>query len=105
MARVPVKKRLRKLLRSPRLLLIAGVLTVLSTTLLFANKGLWRHVQLRHEISVDNAKLAKLESEEQSLNQQVDRLKKEDPATIERIARERYGMQRQGEEIYREEKK
>jgi cell division protein FtsB len=77
---------------------------VLSTTLLFANKGLWRHVQLRHEIGIEAANLAKLEGEEKSIQKQVELLKKEDVATIERIARERYAMQRPGEEIYFEEK-
>jgi len=105
MAKPPLKKRLRKLLRSPKLLLISGVLIVLSTTLLFANKGLWRHVQLRHEIAVEEANLAKLEVEEKAVQKQVDLLKKEDPSTIERIARERYAMQRPGEEIYFEERK
>ncbi len=87
-------------MRSPRLLLITGILTVLSMTLLFANKGLWRHLELQHQISEREATLAKLKTDEESVSRNVALLKLEDASTIERIARERYGMKRPGETIY-----
>jgi len=101
MARTSIKKRLKRILRSPRLLLITGILTVLSTTLLFANKGIWRHVTLRHEIGEKRAYAARLQNDEESVSRAVNLLKLEDASTIERIARERYDMKRPGETIYR----
>ena len=101
MASVSIKKRLKRILRSPRLLLITGILVVLSTTLLFANKGLWRHLSLSHDISVRNAEMEKLNSDEANVTRQVTLLRMEDASTLERIARERYNMKRPGETIYR----
>jgi cell division protein FtsB len=101
MARTTIKKRLKRILRSPRLLLITGILTVLTTSLLFANKGLWRHLEIRHQISERRTELAKLQTDEASITRTVTLLKLEDASTIERIARERYGMKRSGETIYK----
>jgi|SRR5665213_2033855 len=95
-----ITKRAKRILRSPRLLLITGILTVLATTLLFANKGLWRHMELQHQIAERQATLAKLQTDEESVSRNVALLKLEDASTIERIARERYGMKRPGETIY-----
>ncbi|GEM_PF-5640719 len=102
MARTPIKKRLKRILRSPRLLLITAILTVLGTTLLFANKGLWRHIALRHEISDRKEYLAKLQRDENEVNRRVNLLKLEDASMIERIARERYNLKRPGEIIFKE---
>ncbi len=100
LGKTSLKKRAKKILRSPRLLLITGILTVLTTTLLFANKGLWRHLELSHQIAERKATLAQLESQEASVSQKVNLLKLEDASTIERIARERYELKRPGEIIY-----
>jgi len=101
MARISLKKRLKRILRSPRMLLITAILTVLSATLLFANKGIWRHVTIRHEVSEKSAYLALLQNDEEKVGRAVNLLKLEDASTIERIARERYDMKRPGETIYR----
>ena len=101
MARTSLKKKFKRILRSPRQLLITGILTVLSTTLLFANKGLWRHITLRHELSERTAYLARLQNDEEKVTRDVNLLKLEDASTIERIARERYDMKKLGETIYR----
>jgi cell division protein FtsB len=98
--KLSIKKRAKKILRSPRLLLITGILTVLTTTLLFANKGLWRHIELQHQISERQATLTTLQIDEESVSRNVALLKLEDASTIERIARERYGMKRPAETIY-----
>jgi cell division protein FtsB len=100
-----LKKRIRKILRKPKLLLLSSVLVVLCATLLFANKGIWRHIALRSEISNLNEVEATMAAEEAHLNEQVTRLKNEDAVTIERIARERYNMKKDGEIIFRLEKK
>ncbi len=82
------------------MLFITGILTVLAATLLFANKGLWRNIELHHQISERRSELAKLSTDEESVARAVSLLKLEDASTIERIARERYGMKRPGEIIY-----
>lgn len=99
------KKRVRKILRSPKLLLLSSILLVLTATLLFANKGIWRHIALRSEISGLHEIEAKLTADEKMVQKQVDKLKAEEPNTIERIARERYHMKKSGEIIYRVENK
>ena len=103
MAKQPLKKRLKKIIRNPRLLLITGVLGVLGATLLFANKGLWRHIALKHEINERKGRLAELAAQEEVVDRHIALLRMEDNSTIERIARERYSMKRPGETIYREQ--
>lgn len=95
------KKLIRKVLRSPKMLLISATILVLGATLLFANKGIWRHVMLRGEVSTLNDKSAKLDTEEATLQGRVGLLEKGDEALIERIARERYHMKKPGEIVYR----
>lgn len=101
MAKTTFKKRLKKVIRSPRLLFITGTLTVLTATLLFANKGLWRNLELRHQISDRKAHVAMLAADEERVSREVTLLKLDDASTVERIARERCGMKRPGEIIYK----
>jgi cell division protein FtsB len=101
-AQQTVKKRVKKILKTPRLLLITGILVVLGTSLLLSNKGLWRHITLRHELSVRQDRLEKLLSDEKDIQKHVEMLRAEDPTTIERVARERFAMKKQGEIIFRE---
>src|SRR5437773_1293983 len=103
MARTTIQKRIKRIVRSPRLLLITGTLLVLGATLLFANKGIWRHIALKHEVSERHEHLAVLTGEERELTGRVNLLRLEDAAMLERIARERYSMKRAGEIIYRTE--
>ena len=105
MSKLTLKKRIRKILKTPKLLLITATILVLSTTLLFANKGIWRHVSLRRDVSALQSQDASLTAEEQKLQTRVDLLTKEDPTTVERIARERYHLKKRDEIIYRREKK
>ncbi len=104
MPKFALKKRIRKILKTPKLLLITATILVLSTTLLFANKGIWRHVSLRRDVSSLQSEDTQLNTEEQKLQARVDLLTKEDPTTIERIARERYHLKKRDEIIYREGK-
>src|SRR5687767_5310155 len=101
MARLTLMKRFRKLLISPKLLLICSTLIVLATTLVLSNKGLWRHLQLRNDIRIASAHDAIISEQEAELKAQVALLRNEDPTTIERIARERYNLKKPGETIYR----
>ncbi len=102
MPKIRLKQKIKKIIRTPKLLLLAGTLVILSATLLFANKGIWRQIALRHEVGTLEAENAQLLSEEQLLMSRVDLLAKEEPTITERIARERYHLKRRGETIYRE---
>src|SRR5436305_7501173 len=101
MSKLALRKRIRKILKTPKLLLITATILVLSTTLLFANKGIWRHVALRRDVGNLRSEDAALDNEEIKLKARVDELTKEDPTMIERIARERYHLKKTGETIYR----
>ena len=105
MPKIALKKRIRKILKTPKLLLISATILVLSTTLLFANKGIWRHVALRRDVSNLTVENALLDNEEHRLQSRVELLSKEDVTMIERIARERYHLKKNDEIIYREEKR
>lgn len=103
MPKLALKKRIRKILKTPKLLLITATILVLSTTLLFANKGIWRHVSLRRDVSNLQTEDASTVNEEKMLQARVDLLAKEDPTMIERIARERFHLKKRDEIIYRME--
>ena len=103
MPKLALKKRIRKILKTPKLLLITATILVLSTTLLFANKGIWRHVSLRRDVSALQTEDAATVNEEKMLQARVDLLAKEDPTMIERIARERFHLKKRDEIIYRME--
>jgi cell division protein FtsB len=105
MRKINLKQRLKKILRSPKLLLIAAIVLTISTTLLFANKGIWRHVSLRRDVAALTNEQSQLLVQERELASRVDFLTREEPTMIERIARERYHLKRGGETIYREDKK
>ena len=62
--------------------------------------SLWELHRARNEIEVQNSELAVLQQEIDSLRAWADSLQN-DSATIERLARERYGMIREGEILYR----
>lgn len=54
----------------------------------------------RAAVGVEEAELGELRAEIESLRARTDSLE-HDPATIERVARERFGMVREGETLYR----
>lgn len=101
MRKIEPRKQIRKILRSPKLLLIAATILVLGATLLFANKGIWRHVMLRREVASLDERSKALDSEEKTLQDRVGLLDQGNAALIERIARERFHMKKPGEIIYR----
>ena len=102
MPNLRLKQKIKKILRSPKVLLIAATIIVLSATLLFANKGIWRHMALRHEVGNLQEETNTLALEECGLTARVELLTKEDPMVVERVARERYHLKRRGETVYRE---
>lgn len=90
----------RRLLRNNRLLLLIAIATPLVGYLLFGSRGIIQRLHLEHQ---------KVEMEQRihDAEADADRLKKEskaldnDRAAIERVAREKHGMVRPGETVYR----
>lgn len=62
--------------------------------------SLWARYQLNQRQENLKAKTEQLEAETQELKTKIDNLSKE-PALLERIAREEYGMKKEGELIYK----
>lgn len=62
--------------------------------------SLWARYQLNQRQENLKAKTEQLEAETQLLKQKIDALNK-DPDLLERIAREEYGMKKEGEHIYK----
>ena len=65
--------------------------------LIFNENGLIKYVKLEKEINSLNEQLKMLEEENENLVNEIDSLKREVPAKIEQIAREKYDMIKEGE--------
>jgi cell division protein FtsB len=82
--------------------LLAGA--VLAVALYYAGWGgeysAWDLLRLRRDRHDAEASLARTRHDVDSLKAEAKRLQ-DDPATIERVARERFGMVRAGETLYR----
>lgn len=64
---------------------------------IFNENGLIKYVKLEKEINSLNEQLKILGEENENLVNEIDSLKKEVPAKIEQIAREKYDMIKEGE--------
>jgi cell division protein FtsB len=95
-----LREPMRRLLRNKRLLLVIAIATPLVGYLLFGNRGIIQRLRLEHQKVEMEQRLREAEAD-------ADRLKKEskaldsDRAAIERVAREKHGMVRPGETVYR----
>lgn len=66
----------------------------------FGNRGLLKRMELEHQVSVLRAGLYHDRAAGDSLRTEINRFT-QDTLAIERLARERYGMVRPGETIYK----
>jgi cell division protein FtsB len=64
---------------------------------IFNENGLIKYIKLEKEINSLNEQLKMLEEENENLVNEIDSLKKEIPAKIEQVAREKYDMIKKGE--------
>ena len=67
---------------------------------MFSNKGVVQRLSLESQKSEMLEKVSKAQAEQLRLNQQS-RALDGDPKAIERVAREKYGMVREGESVYK----
>jgi cell division protein FtsB len=87
--------------RFRRRLLLAGALGLAVWVALFDSHSVWRRVAYAHELDRLTAENAALEAQNAALDAQLERGL--DAETVERVAREAYGMRRPGERVYRVE--
>ena len=80
------------------LLVLGGVIII--WFLFIDTYSLWTRYQLNQREQALKAKTEQLEAETKQIIQKIDRLS-QDPALLERIAREEYGMKKEGETIYK----
>lgn len=73
---------------------------VLVYILLFGDYGVWRIKALQRELERQQTEIAHLQAVQDSLQQERQRLIN-DPDYIEKIAREKYGMQKENETVYK----
>ncbi len=98
-----VKRLLRKAVKNKKRTTILILAFMLATYLLFDNKGVIARVRLESQKRDLEQKIVQAETETKSLQAQIKALEG-DKKTIEKIAREKYGMARNGETVYRVKK-
>jgi len=67
--------------------------------LFFNEQGVVKYLKLKNEVSELDSQIKKIDEENKKLQGEIDSLKKKIPAKIERTAREKYDMQRDGEKV------
>jgi cell division protein FtsB len=84
-----------------RIILLAGI--PLLTFVMFNNKGILQHIHLAKEKQEMQQKISEAHQEQLQLQKQS-RALDADPKAIEKVAREKYGMVRDGETVYKVKK-
>ncbi|RPI75651.1 MAG: septum formation initiator family protein [Ignavibacteriales bacterium] len=67
--------------------------------LFFNNQGVIKYLKLKNEVKEINTKIEEVENENKRLEGEIDSLERKVPAKIERTAREKHDMLREGEEV------
>lgn len=93
----------KKVFKTRRRALFLVVGTLLVSYVLFNNRGVVARMQLEHQRRVMIEKLAAADEETKRLESYLKALDG-DKKTIEKVAREKYGMARDGEMVYKVKK-
>src|SRR3990170_4226552 len=73
--------------------------------LIFNESGYIKYLKLKSEVKEIRNEVSGKELENKELEAEIDSLEKKNPAKIEQIAREKYGMMKKGEKIIKVEEK
>jgi cell division protein FtsB len=95
---------LRKLLANRRLMLLLVVGAPILLYVFFGPRGVLKRIQLQQEKTVLEEQIRAAEAEQRALQAQSKALEG-DRAAIEKVAREKYGMLKEGETVYRVHRK
>lgn len=106
--KVPSSRRLfrdilKKALKDKKRTAVILASVVIIAYLTFDNKGIIARVRLESQKKELEQKILQAEAETKALHAQIKALE-DDKQTIERIAREKYGMAKDGETVYRVKK-
>ena len=99
-SRFALRPLLRKLLRNKRLLLAMIVAVPLGGYVLFGNHGILQRIHLQREKKELEAKIRTAEDETRTL-QTTSKALDGDKRAIEKVAREKHNMTREGERVYK----
>lgn len=99
-----LRERIVKLLKNKRFMVRFGLATALVLYILFGSHGILTHVRLLQQRAELEEKIRHAETEQKRLQAEGKALEG-DLRAIERVAREKYGMIREGETVYKVNKK
>ncbi|CUT01136.1 Septum formation initiator [Candidatus Kryptobacter tengchongensis] len=91
---------MKKFLSNPASLIFGGILIALFIYLIFAEKGILKRINLEIERAKLKKEIELIEKENASLRQKIHELET-NPKAVEKIAREKYGMAKEGEEVFK----
>ncbi len=98
--RFDVKAAAKKLVKNKKLLVICGITAVIAGFVVFGNRGILQRIRLQQQKAELEAKVKQAEEETKNLQSQSKALDG-DKKAIEKVAREKYGMVREGEKVYK----
>jgi cell division protein FtsL len=78
--------------KKTRFYIIASIVVIGTLYLLFNNFGVVKYAKVKSELEDLNTRITQLEEENRLLEAEIDSLKRNVPAKIEKIAREKYDM-------------
>jgi cell division protein FtsL len=77
--------------------IFVGIVVIGTLYIIFNEYGALKYMDLRNEVDSMKTELEKTKLENEQLQSEIDSLKKNIPAKMEQIAREKYNMKREGE--------
>ena len=96
----PFTGRIKKQLRKKNVIFTVVILVPVVAFMTFSNKGFLKRLSLESEKKAMLARLELAKAEQRMLQDQSKALDN-DPKAIERVAREKYGMIKEGETVYK----
>jgi cell division protein FtsB len=101
--RPKIKNWFNKTIRKKNVVITLLIVIPVVSFMLFSNKGIIQRLTLESQKKEMQAKVGEAQQEHTRLQQQLKALD-DDPKAIEKVAREKYGMIRDGETVYKVKK-